>query len=134
MVLLLLSPISFFAQNNPQREHLPKEQNPQNQIKRLTLALNLTDDQATLVESLLEKYRVNRPQRPKNPKSLSQEQTEAFQEKRLEAQITVQRDMETILNPEQFTQFRDLMEKAKMKKNTIKCESINIYLPKNSRE
>ena len=54
MVLLLLSPVSFFAQNKPQREHLPKEQNPQIQIKRLTLALNLTDDQANLVESLFE--------------------------------------------------------------------------------
>ena len=121
MVLLLLSPISFFAQNNPQREHLPKEQNPQIQIKRLTLALNLTDDQATLVESLLEKHRSNRPQRPKTPKSLSQEQKEAFQEKRLEAQITLQRDMETILNPEQFTQFRDMIEKkAKKRKKHYK--------------
>ena len=121
MVLLLLSPISFFAQNNPQREHLPKEQNPQIQIKRLTLALNLTDDQATLVESLLEKHRSNRPQRPKNPKSLSQEQKEAFQEKRLEAQITLQRDMETILNPEQYTQFRDMIEKkAKKRKKHYK--------------
>ena len=72
MVLLLLSPISFFAQNNPQREHLPKEQKPQIQTKRLTLALNLTDDQATPVESLLEKHLANRPQRPKNRKSLSQ--------------------------------------------------------------
>ena len=87
MVLLLLSPISFFAQNNPQREHLPKEQNPQIQIKRLTLALNLTDDQANLVESLFEKHRANWPQRPNNPKSLSQEQKEGFQKKRLEAQI-----------------------------------------------
>ena len=103
MVLLLLSPISFFAQNNPQREHLPKEQNPQIQIKRLTLALNLTDDQANLVESLFEKHRANWPQRPNNPKSLSQEQKEGFQKKRLEAQIILQRDMETILNPEQFT-------------------------------
>ena len=51
MVLLLLSPIFFFVQNNPQREHLPKEQNPQIQIKRLTLALNLADDQATLVKA-----------------------------------------------------------------------------------
>ena len=93
MVLLLLSPISFFAQNNPQREHLPKEQNPQIQIKRLTLALNLTDDQANLVESLFEKYRANWPQRPNNPKSLSQEQKEGFKKKRLEAQIILQRDM-----------------------------------------
>ena len=87
----------------------------------MTLALNLTDDQATLVESLLEKHRSNRPQRPKNPKSLSQEQKEVFQEKRLEAQITLQRDMETILNPEQFTQFRDMIEKkAKKRKKHYK--------------
>ena len=85
------------------------------------MALNLSDDQATLVVSLLEKHRSNRPQRPKNPESLSQEQKEAFQEKRLEAQITLQRDMETILNPEQFTQFRDMIEKkAKKRKKHYK--------------
>lgn len=82
----------------------------------MTLALNLTDVQATLVESLLEKHRSNWPQQPNNPKSLSQEQKEGFQKKRLEAQITLQRDMETILNPEQFTHFQHIMEKKANKR------------------
>lgn len=73
------------------------------------------------MESLLEKHRANWHQRPNNPKSLSQEQKEGFQKKRLEAQIPLQRDMEPILNPEQFTQYRYIMgKKAKKRKKQYK--------------
>ena len=107
---------SLFAQP-PQAEKKDREMdNTLIQTKRLTLALNLSDTQAKQVAQLLEAHKSKRPDRPEDPRSLSKDERIALHAERLDAQIALQRKMEAILSPDQFNQFRDMMEKKARKR------------------
>lgn len=113
---LLLGAGSLFAQP-PQAEKKDIEMdNTLIQTKRLTLALNLSDTQAQQVAQLLEAHKSQRPDRPEDPRSLSKDERIALHAERLDAQIALQRKMEAILSPDQFNQFRDMMEKKARKR------------------
>ena len=116
MIWLLVSPMAFYAQSpHPQQEEKIRE-NTELQAKRLTLALHLSETQSTQVAALLEKQKEERPKRPENLRHLSSEALEKWMSDRLDAQIAFQREMETILSPDQFTQFRKIMGKHARKR------------------
>ena len=116
MIWLLVSPMAFYSQSHhPQQEGKIRE-NIELQAKRLTLALHLSEKQSTQVAALLEKQKEERPKRPENLRHLSSEAREKWMSDRLDTQIAFQREMETILSPDQFTQFRKMMGKNARKR------------------
>ena len=120
MIWLLVSPMAFYAQSpRPAQEENIRE-DTELQTKRLTLALHLSDTQSTQVAALLENQKEERPKRPENLRHLSSEAREKWMSDRLDAQIAFQREMETILSPDQFSQFRKMMGKyARKRKESL---------------
>ena len=116
MIWLLVCPMAFFAQSSHPPQDGKIRENTELQTKRLTLALHLSDKQSTQLAALLKKQKEERPKRPENVRHLSSKAREKWIMDRLDAQIAFQRDMEKILSPDQFTQFRKMMGKYARKR------------------
>jgi transposase len=102
------------------RKELAANLNPEDiasiQAKRMTLALDLSDNQEKEITSLLT---ANRTKRAENKitkedfKAMSAEQKLAMKEKQMDEKIAMKRAFKKILNDEQYTEF----EKMKRMKN-----------------
>jgi hypothetical protein len=84
------------------------------QAKRMTLALDLSDNQEKEIEELLTAKRTNRKENKINRedfKAMSAEQKLAMKEKQMDERIATKRAFKKILNDEQYTEFEKMAKK-----------------------
>ena len=98
------------AQFHKNNTKLTPEQRNELRVKKLTLALNLTDKQQKKVLALNNETFKNRPQVKKGEK-LTDEQIYQLKSQRLDNQISYKREMEKILSKEQFAQWEKMSQK-----------------------
>ena len=116
-----------FDNRAPGKEHhdpFTPEQRTELKVKHLTLALDLSDKQQREMQKLLLNQNKEREQfmaLHKADKEVGKKPTAderyTMQNKRLDAQIAMQREVKKILTPEQFTKFELLKEKRHDKMN-----------------
>ncbi|WP_411767383.1 hypothetical protein [Winogradskyella sp. A3E31] len=80
--------------------------------KKLTLALDLSEDQQEKVEDLLlthfTKAEAKRKQASKDRKKLSEEEKLAIRKERLDTQIALKKEMKTILSADQYAKYEKM--------------------------
>ncbi len=124
IVVALMSSAMVMAQRGKKGKHNPykdftTEQVATLQTKKLTLVLDLTQEQQAQVKSLqlekaeqrqkmMEKRKAAREEKDKKPSS---EERYAMQNERLDQQIALKEKMKTILNEEQYTKWNQLQMK-----------------------
>ena len=131
--MLLLAFVNVFAQrpdgprSNPLKDMTP-EQVAEIKAKRMTLALDLTEQQENQVEQLLvqettqlrERREAKRNQK-EDAKKPSPEQMHANAVAHLEQRIAFKREMKSILSDEQYVQWNKMLEeKHKMRREHLK--------------
>lgn len=124
-VLVTLITLSGVAQEKKkQRMDLTPKQAAELQVKEMTLKLDLNAAQQEKVERIaLEQAKKRAEIRGKKEelKAMSDDEKHALRIARLDEQIAVQEQMKSILNKEQYTQWKELRDKrAKMVKKKMK--------------
>jgi parvulin-like peptidyl-prolyl isomerase len=116
LIIVLLSGLLSFGQHDKEKRTEP---NPQIQAKQLTLALDLSNKQETQVLKVLEqnhqKMKALKPEKG-TMKEMSVEQRDAQRIKILNQRIAFQREMKSVLNADQYVEWREQMQKLKRAK------------------
>jgi len=124
LALAMVCTFSSQAQKKHPKQHgqeFTAEQKANLAIKKMTLALDLTPKQQAQIRPILEKQvaqRMHPRKRAVKKPEMSSEERYKKMEQRLDAKITLMRQMKTILNPEQLQKFKKMQSKKgrKMKK------------------
>lgn len=97
------------------REHISPEKRAEIQSKKLTLALDLSEQQQSQVENTLlehlKKGKEKMEAQKKSRKELTPDERHQLLSERLDAQIALKAEMKTILNDEQYSKYTKLMER-----------------------
>lgn len=109
----------FERKGGDEKEQLTPEQRTELHVKRLTLELDLNDNQQKEVEKLLladckkrEQFKEVVKARKEEGKKPTKDERFAMQNQRLDNEIAMKREMKKILTPEQYEKF----EKIKMER------------------
>lgn len=125
-ILIAVMAIGFTAtaqkRGNKEGEKLTPEQRVSLQVKKLTLALSLNENQQVEVTKLLKEKSKDRQSKMEKHKAmkesgerLTKEQRFAMREQRLDEQIEMKNAMKQILTPEQFEKFEEIGERKHRK-------------------
>ena len=112
----------FEGRDGEEREPLSPEQRTELHVKRLTLELDLNDNQQKEIKKLLlaeskkrEAFRATVKAKKEEGKKPTKEERFAMQNQRLDNQIAMKREMKKILTPEQYEKFEKMEMKRKEK-------------------
>ena len=127
-ILVLVFAFTFVAQAQKKRKkmkgaELSVEQQTTLAVKKLTLALDLTDSQQNQIKPLIAEKIADRKANfekrktaKKESKKLSADERYAKENKRLDKGIAMQNDMKRILNDEQYAKFKKMKKGRKGRK------------------
>ncbi len=116
MYFLFAFALSFLcvAQAPKHKQLLTPEQKINLHAKKLQLALDLEDGQMASLKEVLKKHqtqRLERSEKLENSSDLNSEKRYQMQMNRMEARLAFQKEMKTVLNENQYGQWKKMMHK-----------------------
>jgi hypothetical protein len=118
MLAIVTAQAQIKTDRSENRRELAANLNPEDvasiQAKRMTLALDLSDNQEKEIAELLTARRTNRKENKvtrEDFKAMSAEQKLAMKEKQMDERIAIKRAFKKILNDEQYTEFEKMAKK-----------------------
>lgn len=113
-LLSLALPLIGTAQRLHQNKELSQEERITLHVKKMQLALDLTEEQSKLLTEIFKKNQ--RPQPPKKKQGISSEVHYQMRLKHLDHQIAIQNEVKTVLNEEQFTAWKKMQHSKKRRR------------------
>ena len=110
----LALPLMILAQAPQPKEALTKKKRLKLHVKKMQLALDLSENQTTSVRALLEKYQAKGPKRGEKTAQLSSDERYEMRMQRMDTQLALQKEMKSILNDTQFAQWKKLILRKRM--------------------
>ena len=110
-LFVLALPLIGTAQRLHQNKELSQEERITLHVKKMQLALDLTEEQSKLITEIFEKNQ--RPQPPKKKQDISSEENYQMRLKHLDHQIAIQNEVKTVLNEKQFTAWKKMQHSKK---------------------
>ena len=107
----LALPIIGTAQRPNHNQELSQEERITLHVKKMQLALDLTEEQSKQLTEIFEKNQ--RPQPPKKKQDISSDERYQMRLKHLDHQIAIQNEMKTVLNKEQFAAWKKIQHSKK---------------------
>ena len=111
MYFLFALALPFFglAQAPKHKQVFTPEQRINLHAKKLQLALDLEEHQIAPLKAVLRKYQTQKPERSENPRERNSEERYQAQMDRMEARLAFQKEMKTVLNEEQYAEWKRRM-------------------------
>jgi len=106
----LARPLIGTAQRLHQNKELSQEERITLHVKKMQLALDLTEEQSRLLTEIFKK--INAPNLQKK-QDISSEEHYQMRLKHLDHQIAIQNEVKTVLNEEQFTAWKKMQHSKK---------------------
>ena len=113
--MTLAIPLIGLAQTNPRKSKLTGEQHATLQAKKLQLALDLSNEQATQIKEELKKQREQLSKRKQKRGEFNAEERYTLHLERIDRQIAMQSQMKNILDEEQYDAWRKIKSHQKHK-------------------
>jgi hypothetical protein len=120
MLAIVTAQAQIKTDRSENRRELAANLNPEDvasiQAKRMTLALDLSDNQEKEIAELLTARRTNRKENEvtrEDFKAMSAEQKLAMKEKQMDERIAIKRAFKKILNDEQYTEFEKMAKNGR---------------------
>jgi hypothetical protein len=111
VLFALALPLIGTAQRLHQNKELSQEERITLHVKKMQLALDLTEEQSKLLTKIFKKNQ--RPQPPKKKQDITSEEHYQMRLKHLDHQIAVQNEVKTVLNEEQFAAWKKMQHSKK---------------------
>ena len=100
----LALPLMVLAQAPQPKEALTKKQRLELHVKKMQLALDLSENQMASIRTVLEKHQAERPKRGEKTTQLSSDERYEMRMQRMDTQLALQKEMKSILNDVQYAQ------------------------------
>ena len=110
----LALPLMVLAQAPQPKEALTKKQRLELHVKKMQLALDLSENQMASVRTVLEKHQAERPKRGEKTTQLSTDERYEMTMQRMDTQLAIQKEMKSILNDTQYAQWKERMLRKRM--------------------
>ena len=110
----LALPLMVLAQAPQPKEALTKKQRLELHVKKMQLALDLSENQTASVRTVLEKHQAERPKRGEKTTQLSTDERYEMTMQRMDTQLALQKEMKSILNDTQYAQWKERMLRKRM--------------------
>lgn len=107
----LALPLIGTAQHLHQKKELSQEERITLHVKKMQLALDLTEEQSKLLTEIFKKNQHPRP--PKKKQDISSKERYQMRLKHLDHQIAIQNEVKTVLNEEQFAAWKKMQHSKK---------------------
>lgn len=107
----LALPLIGTAQHLHQNKELSQEERITLHVKKMQLALDLTEEQSKLLTEIFKKNQHPRP--PKKKQDISSKERYQMRLKHLDHQIAIQNEVKTVLNEEQFAAWKKMQHSKK---------------------
>lgn len=115
IVVLMFAGVGLFAQNRHQmREEKSSEEMATLKAQRLTMQLDLNEEQQGNLKQLFQKHIEARKEKRAEMREKMKEKRSEMREERMEESKEFQEELKDILNEEQYKKFQALQEKRRM--------------------